>query len=269
MQKSFYVRVNHKLSDVYMKVKAVLFDFFDTLLLIEGGDAFYMPSLRKLYEFLISHGVNVSFEDFNRAYFEIRDKLYAETEKSLEEPHFNFRVSLTLQKLGYNFNAYNKIVIEATQAFAEEFMRYLRLDKDALMVLHELHKKHKLGVISNFAIPECIWKLLEKFDLKKFFDVVVISGAINKRKPSSEIFENALKALNVNASETVFVGDTLRLDVKGAKAVGMKSILIQRKTSVTDNPKSLIWKPKKDDANLEPDKVIRSLSELLDILEEC
>jgi putative hydrolase of the HAD superfamily len=269
LQKPFYVGANHKLRGVQMRVKAVLFDFFDTLLLIEGGDAFYMPSLRKLHEFLVNHGINVSFEDFTRVYFEIRDKLYAETEESLEEPHFNFRVSQTLQKLGYKVDASDAVVVGATEAFADEFMRYLHLDEDAIMVLQKMHEKYKLGVISNFAIPECIWKLLEKFSLKKFFDVVVISGAINKRKPSPEIFEKALKTIGVDASEAVFVGDTPRLDVKGAKAVGMRSILIQRETSVIDSPKSLIWKPREDDANLKPDKVIGSLSELLVALEDC
>jgi putative hydrolase of the HAD superfamily len=260
---------NHKLCGVLMRVKAVLFDFFDTLLLIEGGDNFYMPSLRKLHEFLATHEINVSFEDVNRAYFEIRDKLYAETEKSLEEPHFNVRISQTLQKLGYKVNASNAVVVGATEAFADEFMRYLHLDENAITVLQKLHEKYKLGVISNFAIPECIWQLLEKFSLTRFFDVVLISGAINKRKPSPEIFEKALKAIGVDASEAVFVGDTPRLDVKGAKAIGMKSILIQRKASEIDSPKSLIWKPREDDANLEPDKVIGSLSELLVALEDC
>jgi hypothetical protein len=50
-----------------MQVEAVLFDLFDTLLLMEGGDAFYLPSLHRLHEFLIENHVRVSFEDFARA----------------------------------------------------------------------------------------------------------------------------------------------------------------------------------------------------------
>ncbi|MGB9756550.1 MAG: hypothetical protein ACPLVJ_02080, partial [Candidatus Bathyarchaeales archaeon] len=61
-----------------MQVKAVLFDLFDTLLLIRDGEAFYTPSLKKLHEFLVNNGVNVNFEDFKRVYFEVRDSLYAE-----------------------------------------------------------------------------------------------------------------------------------------------------------------------------------------------
>lgn len=93
-----------------MRVKAVLFDLFDTLLLIRGGEAFYMSSLKRLHEFLVHNGVNVDFEDFSRVYFTVRDELYAEASKNFEEPHFNVRVSHTLQRLGYNFDVLHPTV---------------------------------------------------------------------------------------------------------------------------------------------------------------
>jgi FMN phosphatase YigB (HAD superfamily) len=151
-----------------MMVKAVLFDLFDTLLLIRDGEAFYTPSLKKLHEFLVNNGVNVDFEDFRRVYFEVRDNLYAEASKNFEEPHFNVRVSLTLQKLGYNFE----------------------------------------------------------------------------------------------------VGDTPSMDVAGPKAVGIRAILIERKRSAIDTPKSLASKPK-EDPHVKPDGIIKSLKELSLILGDC
>jgi putative hydrolase of the HAD superfamily len=251
-----------------MMVKAVLFDLFDTLLLIRDGEAFYTPSLKKLHEFLVNNGVNVDFEDFRRVYFEVRDNLYAEASKNFEEPHFNVRVSLTLQKLGYNFEVSHPIVKGATMAFAEEFTHFVCLDKDAPYVLQKLHGKYKLGIVSNFAIPECVLTLLEKFELKKFFDVVLISGAINKRKPCPQIFRKALEALSVDASEVVFVGDTPSMDVVGPKAVGIRAILIERKRSAIDTPKFLASKTK-EDISVKLDGIIRSLRELLPILKDC
>ena len=98
----------------------------------------------------------------------------------------------------------------------------------ALYVLKKLRKKYKLAIVSNLSIPECASRLLERFDLCRFFKVVFISGAINRRKPSPEIHEKALKTLEVRADKAVFVGDTPALDIKGAKAVGFKAVLIQR-----------------------------------------
>lgn len=236
--------------------KAVLFDLFDTLLLVEGGNAFYAPSLRRLHEFLFKNGIKVSFEEFSRAYFEAREKLYAEADKSLEEPHFNLRVSCALRLLGYNFKVSDEAIMGATMAFFDEFMRHVRLDADAIYVLHKLHGKYKLGLISNFAIPEGVEKLLKEFDLERFFDVILVSGAINRRKPAPEIFEKALRALDVDASETIFVGDSIIADVEGAKNIGAKSILIQRKTI-------------EEIVNVKPDKTIKSLKELLNVLQDC
>lgn len=251
-----------------LPVKAVLFDFFDTLVLIEGSEAFYMPSLKSLHKFLVKNGVNTSFEDFRQAYFEVRDRIYAETAENLEEPHFNIRVSETLKKLGYDFSASDKIVVKATEAFSNEFMRYVRLDAEAPEILQKLHGKYKLGIVSNFAIPECLRKLLEKFNLKEFFDTIVISGEINKRKPSPEIFQKALEALNAKASETIFVGDTLNIDVKGAKNIGIKAILIKREKEnfTPDMPKTYIQKQQEENKPPKPDKTIKNLKELIPLL---
>ena len=76
-------------------------------------------------------------------------------------------------------------------SFADELMRHVELDKDAVYVLQELHQKCKTGLISNFGILECGRKQLEMFGLKKHFDIIVISAEVNQRKPSPKIFKNA------------------------------------------------------------------------------
>ena len=239
-----------------MHVEAVLFDLFDTLLLLEGSEVYYQPSLIKLHEFLIKSGVNASFEDFSRVYFEVRDRFYSESRESLEEPHFRVHLLQTLHSLGYDFDVSDPIVIGATTTFGNEFMRYVTIDKDTVSVLQKLRGEYKLGLVSNAFIPETVWALLEKFGLKQFFDVILISGEINQRKPSPEIFEKALKALDVKASEAVFVGDMLDLDVVGPKNVGMKTILIERRRT-------------EGIGGVKPDKVIRTLNDLLGVLANC
>jgi FMN phosphatase YigB (HAD superfamily) len=60
----------------------------------------------------------------------------------------------------------------------------------------------------------------------------------------------------VNSSEAVFVGDMLGLDVKGAKNVGMKAVLIERR-------------PSEEILNVKPDRTIKSLRELFLVLDNC
>src|SRR3989304_5379035 len=162
-----------------MRVKAVLFDMFDTLMMIERDHAFYSPSLKKAYDFLAENGVDVAFEVFEKAYIESRDALYLEANANLEEPHFNVRIANALKNLGYNHCVSSRVVAGATNAFCEGFMNYVRVDENARNVLEKLHGRCKLGIVSNFAIPECVPKLLEKEGLARFFDVVIVSGAVN------------------------------------------------------------------------------------------
>ncbi|RLI15422.1 hypothetical protein DRO41_04265 [Candidatus Bathyarchaeota archaeon] len=237
-----------------MQVEAVLFDLFNTLVLLD--EDFYTRCLRRLHEFLSKNGIKVPFEDFKRVYFEVRDRIYVETEENLEEPHFNVRVSRVLHRFGCNFDVSHPVVVGATEAFADELMHCTRLDEDAVDVLSQLHGKYKLGLVSNFAIPECAQKMLNAFGLRRFFDVVVVSGAINKRKPSPEIFKEALNTLNVDASKVAFVGDMLDLDVEGPKNVGMKTILLKRN-------------PTENEFYVKPDKIIKNLKALPILLKDC
>jgi putative hydrolase of the HAD superfamily len=239
-----------------MRIKAVLFDLFDTLMLIEHDHAFYRPSLRRAHEFLVQNGVDVSFDVFEDAYVAARDALYAEADARMEEPHFNLRVANALRSLGYDFDVSSGVVRGATLAFCKEFMRYVRVDENAKDVLSELRGKCKLGIVSNFAIPECVFRLLQKHGMDMFFDVVVVSGAVNKRKPSPEIFQKALGKLGVGASEAVFVGDTVDADIQGAKSVGMKTIFLERRSQ-------------KEAERIYPDQTIKNLNELMPAIESC
>ncbi len=239
-----------------MPIKAVLFDMFDTLVLIEKDHEFYPPSIQRMYRYLNKRGVDVPFEKFEAAYIQARDKLYAKADLNWEEPHFNVRISEALKTLGYNYPVSSPIVSAATNEFCEEFMKYVRMDPDAEAALKTLHEKYRLGIISNFAIPECVLKLLKTGSINSLFDVVVVSGAVNKRKPSAEIFNSTLEMLGVAASEAVFVGDTIDADIEGAKAVGMRAVYIERRIQ-TQSEKFC------------PDQTIKSLRELPLALGRC
>ena len=238
-----------------MPPKAVLFDMFDTLMMIKKNHDFYSPSLLRMYRYLKNKGIDEPFETFNTAYILARDQLYAKADPNLEEPHFNVRVAATLRNLGYDYHISSPIVTGATAQFCDEFMKFVYIDEQAEAVLGKLRGKYKLGIVSNFAIPECVYELLNRYGLEKMFEVILVSGAVNKRKPSPEIFHSALKALDVSVSEAVFVGDTVDADVEGPKAVGMKTIYIERR-------------PEQEFANVKPDQTIKSLNELPSLLEQ-
>jgi putative hydrolase of the HAD superfamily len=83
----------------------------------------------------------------------------------------------------------------------------------------------KLGLVSNAFDPG--WLLhrdLEQMGLAQRLDFSVFSSEIGLRKPHPAIFEHALGALGVEPERTLFVGDRLFEDVRGAAELGMTTV---------------------------------------------
>lgn len=247
-----------------MQFKAILFDLGDTLILTDRWD--YDKCLTRLLKSLQSGNVAVSipFDEFRRAYFEVRNQMYVECEHSLEEVDFQLRIAETLRKLNYKISLESPTLTRAVEAFFEAFLEDVRMEDYVPQLLTKLKLKYKLGLVSNFAYAKGLRKMLKDFNLIRFFDAVVISGELGLRKPHRKIFEEALKALDVDAEDAVFVGDSLKADINGAKKMGLKTVLVEN-LEIRKNPYAVAGEL--DPFPVEPDIAIPSLKDLTEILE--
>src|SRR5215210_3291500 len=111
--------------------------------------------------------------------------------------------------------------IEQGWEVAENFELY----EDALPVLEELRAAGlRIGLVSN-GIRD-----LAEFVAHHQLDVgaIVDSRSHGRVKPHPTIFQAALELLDVDAGDAVMVGDSLEEDIEGARALGMRAILIDR-----------------------------------------
>lgn len=93
----------------------------------------------------------------------------------------------------------------------------------------------RVGLVSN-AYEEDIDAILNKANLeKRLFDIVVGVNTIKKAKPQPDIFRYALDKLDVEPKDTLFVGNHVDNDYRGARAVGMHALLIEREDRSTDD----------------------------------
>ena len=83
-----------------------------------------------------------------------------------------------------------------------------------------------MGLISNFTYAPVIYAGIRKLGINQFFNAILVSEEVGWRKPNTKIFEEALRRLEVTAKETVYVGDSPLEDIKGAKAIGIKTVFI-------------------------------------------
>ncbi len=91
-------------------------------------------------------------------------------------------------------------------------------------------------VLDRCQLPICVASNIDNAELKASlgyhgfdFDGVVTSESARSYKPRPEVFQAALSVLGVHAREALFVGDALGSDVRGAKALGIPVLWINRK----------------------------------------
>ena len=82
----------------------------------------------------------------------------------------------------------------------------------------------RLAVVSN-ADGELL-SLFERIGLGGMFDRVVDSGVVGIEKPDPRIFEEALLACGADPATTLHAGDFYEIDVVGARAAGIRAVLV-------------------------------------------
>ena len=92
---------------------------------------------------------------------------------------------------------------------------------------------------------------IERFDLARLFDVILIEGEVGFGKPDPRIYSRALSELAVIADDAWMVGDNLEWDVAGPQREGIAGIWIDaRRRGVPDGHQ------------VRPDRIISRLADL-------
>ncbi len=97
---------------------------------------------------------------------------------------------------------------------------------------------------------------IERFDLAKYFDTILIEGELGFGKPDLRMYGLALSTLGLNPEQTCMIGDNLNWDVEAPQRLGIRAIWIDRKK--TGLPIGSIAAPY---------QVIRDISEVPSIFE--
>lgn len=242
-------------------ISAVTFDVFGTL--IGFKDTFDVRECyRASYNLFVSKGLNLgSFNEFYcaciREWSNVVKKRFLSGKDTSRDVFFSY----VLKGFGYDFNPSSSIILEAIREFYRVFTSEIKFPKNILSLLRKLREKIRIGIISDFVYPPSLKGILKNTGIERYVDCIVISSDIGWAKPSFQIFNRAMKCLNVNPENAVHVGDRLDSDIYGAKRIGMKAIWI-KKTIHPDEPLDIV----RFKAN--PDYEVGSIEEAFNLLFE-
>lgn len=119
---------------------------------------------------------------------------------------------------------------EVLRAEQEAWWHGAHLDPEAVPLLDALRDQGlRVGLCSNAPYRvESLLAQLAYLGLDTHLDAVTFSAEVGWRKPSSRIFEAALRSLGTEADRTVMVGDSENVDIAGAHGAGMRAVLLRR-----------------------------------------
>lgn len=119
------------------------------------------------------------------------------------------------------------LATQLADVFRTNRRKYLVLYDDAINCLDELSKLFPLALCTN-GVPDLQREKIDTTGIGEYFTEIVISGEVGYGKPDSRIYELVLSLLGVKPESAWNIGDSLERDIFGAKAIGMKTVWVNR-----------------------------------------
>ncbi|MCM3185604.1 HAD family hydrolase [Priestia megaterium] len=218
-------------------IKAVIFDLDGTLLDRDSSLKLFIQDQYRRYSKELAH---IPKQEYISRFIELDHKGYVWKDKVYQQLLNEYDLSnLTWEGMLDDYLYY----------FPAHCVPFLHMEH----VLKELKKKGLLlGMITN-GFTDFQWMNVRALGIDHYFDTILVSEQEGIKKPHKDIFLRALKALDVSAEESVYIGDHPENDVLGARGAGMHAV----------------WK--KDaffDGNFTDSYVIEDLKELLNVINE-
>lgn len=222
------------------QIEAVVFDYGGTL---DTAGRHWADFLWKCYA---DAGLKLDREPFNEAYVATERLL---GEQPIIEKTDNFTQTLTkkviLQLRYLNDHQYIKASPEELQHFENQIVEEAMREVNATIekhkpILQRLQQHYRLVLVSNFYGN--LDAVLQQFQLRDYFSVVIDSTIIGVRKPDPKIFQWALTFLQLPSERVMVIGDSIKNDILPAQQLGCRTIWFTNENNASDTGKQYhIW----------------------------
>ena len=192
-------------------IKAVIFDLDNTLI---DFLKFKKACINASVDAMIAKGLNISKKHAIEMIFQIYHEYGYEYQNIFE--HF-------LKKVRGETDF--KLIATAISAYRKEKLKFMKPYPNVIPTLKKLRAKGiKLAILTDAPKFQAYTRLAD-LDLLYEFDPIIAFEDTYERKPNPAPFKKMLAELKLKPNEVLMVGDMPDRDIKGAKAVGMKTAL--------------------------------------------
>ena len=205
-------------------IRTILFDVGGTLERFRQDEEYRARGGQKILDLLAANGISVEGDPRELSAQIFRDQ--AEYHKGWVPQHL---VELSPEEFCHRFLLRDKVADrDALAALGEPVCRILEDDSvprvvrpDAKETLKALSERgYHLGVISNNMSRYQVFDGLERYGLRSYLRDITVSAVVGFVKPNPEIFRIALRQMQADPAETLYVGDSCWADMYGAANAG-------------------------------------------------
>jgi len=229
-----------------MPIKAILFDLDNTLIDFVKIKVY---SIEKSADAMIKFGLKMKRKEVVDSLFKLYNKYGIEYQKIFQK-----FLKKHLNRIDY------KLLAVAISAYRKAKALELKPYPNVLPTLKQLKKRFKIGVVSDAPRLQA-WIRLADLGLVDIFDFMITFEDTGFKKPNPQPYRKALKILKLKPEQVLFVGDNPARDLKGAKAMGMKTCFAKYGFVAYLTPG---YNPKE---KIEADYTINDISELLKVVQ--
>jgi putative hydrolase of the HAD superfamily len=238
--------------------KAILLDMDDTLLAFDA--ATHIAKEKVCTDYVAGHNCPFDVAGLRRAIDKVKSWYWADPDR-----HRRGRLHLQQSRrevFELAFDALSWPHPEDAREMADSYsalqMQEVTLFPESIPTLQALSSRQlKLGLVTNGESRGQRSKI-DRFDLARHFDHLLIEEEVGVGKPDVRVFELALSQLGVHASEAWMIGDNLVWDVDAPQKIGIFSIWNDfRGNGLPEN------------SPVRPDRIVRNVSSLLALLDEA
>jgi len=211
--------------------KHIFFDLDRTLWNFEASSNEAFHDIYKRFG-LENKGVSSvnAFKDYYNYHNEILWNQYREGTLSKDVLR-GLRFRLTLKEFGIEND-------ELAQQIGIHYVKIspllVHLFPNAHQILDYLLPKYQMHIITN-GFSEVQFTKLKVSGLDKYFNKVITSEEAGVKKPDPKIFEFAFNKTKTNADVSLMIGDDLKVDIMGAKTIGMDQVLFDPERELSIN----------------------------------
>jgi len=249
------------------RIKAVLFDYGGTLFkATKPWDEVRAEGLAAAREALRKSGAEVELErlvETTAAVFKRYAEVEAKEDKDIAD---RIKYGEVIDELFPDLSKAKRAALasKVNKAFWDTATKRYPLRKGARETLEALRSAGvMMAVVSNHHNYESLVGHLRESGIHGHFQVILASEREGVRKPNPAMFARSLRALGVEKDEALFVGDSPKHDIVGARASGITTVLIDD----GERPDSWVLVGEALGPEGEPDYVIRELKAVRDVVE--